>query len=132
MTKPTHIYIFDHNRRIYEDLTSFEKSQGRLYSNREIWRGHWRKLAVTGETSRSWLLQRGRETIRVPKRGHDQRNFAFSVDEIRLQEYREKWYLVEAALKKQPVEALKQIADMIGFEMPEPVWPARTPDDERI
>lgn len=132
MTKPTHIYIFDNNRRIYEDLTNGEKTQNRLYSNRMIWRACWVKCAVTGETSRSWVIQRGREVIKVPKRGHDPRFFAFSTDEIRLQEYYDKRSWIAEKLREQPADVIKKVADMIGFQMPEPVWPARYPVDERI
>ncbi|MHB1260364.1 MAG: hypothetical protein ACYC2H_01475 [Thermoplasmatota archaeon] len=119
--KPKFIYVFDPNRRVYEK---------NLYS-RPIWRGHWRKKPVIAETSRSWVLP-GYDHIKVPKRGHDPRKFAFTADEIRMQEYRQRVHLVLDALQIQSSEVIKQVADLIGFTMPEPVWPESVPEDERI
>lgn len=46
--RPEFIWIFDLNRRVYGRDKSVP-----------IWREHWSKRKVTGETSRSWIVDEG-------------------------------------------------------------------------
>lgn len=43
--RPTHVWVFDINRRVYPEGGGIGRSP--------IYREHWRKVAVTGQTSRS-------------------------------------------------------------------------------
>lgn len=65
-TRPTHAWVFDENFRFY-----------RVGESAPIWREHWRKMEVVGETSRSWILSDDRK---VPKKGG--RGIAFSEAEV--------------------------------------------------
>jgi hypothetical protein len=47
---PEFVYVFDANRRVYAN-----GSDGRA-TGAPIYREHWRKCKVVGQTSRSWIL----------------------------------------------------------------------------
>ncbi len=54
------VWVFDENRRIYRT-----NEKGESYGS-PIWREHWRKLKIVGETRVSWISSCG---DRVPKKG---------------------------------------------------------------
>jgi hypothetical protein len=103
---PTHVWIFDTNRRVYV------KGQPG-----PVWREHWIRYAVTGETSRSWLLEGGR---RAPKkRNRVQRGWiAFSEAEIDAAEWLQlhKYRIVRFVETCPDAETLQAIAKLIGYE----------------
>jgi hypothetical protein len=49
--KPTHVWVFDVNRRVYP------------------YRKHWVKHLIIGQTSRSWLIGPTWKPTKIPKRG---------------------------------------------------------------
>jgi len=60
MSIPEHVWVFDVNHRVYRDLTDADRAAGRFYaSGPPIYREHWRKRKVTGQTRLSWLLEHG-------------------------------------------------------------------------
>lgn len=106
--KPNHIWVFDINRRIYGP-----DNPG------PIWREHWKKCEVLGETSRSWILDRHGQ-IKVPKKRNEiqRRIFAFSESEIDDLEWVEKHkYKIarEVELSSNPA-VLRTIASLVGYK----------------
>jgi hypothetical protein len=59
-TKPTHVWLYDTNRRIYPEG-----------GGSPIWRKHWRRFEIVGETARSWLLDKPAPLGPVLQRGED-------------------------------------------------------------
>ena len=106
--KPTHVWIFDRNRRVYGE---------NKYS--PIWREHWRKLEITGETSRSWLAGSGYGQLKIPKKGPPNRNVAWSEAEIDSLEWdNETRHKIIRAVSYCTVDQLIQIAQIVGIEGP--------------
>lgn len=70
MFKKFDVWIFDENRRIY--------AKGKVSS--PIWREHWRKYEVIGETSRSWIV--GYYDTKIPKKNPDPDKYCFSLSEL--------------------------------------------------
>lgn len=109
--RPEFVWIFDINRRIYKP-----KEPGRLYSSGPpIWREHWRKRAITGETKRSWITEYGQK---IPKKDADPRAFCFSEEEID----RMAWIVDNRHRLARHIESLldfekmKQIAEIVGYQ----------------
>ena len=73
------VWLFDENNRVYA-----RDDKGRSLGGGPIWREHWRPVKIVGETSRSWITE---YRDKIPKKGHDQRKFAFTRDEIEEQAY---------------------------------------------
>ena len=112
--RPEFVWIFDINRRIYPP-----REPGRIFSGSPIWREHWRKRAITGETKRSWITECGQK---IPKRGAVPRSFCFSEEEID----RMAWVVDNRHRLARCVENLldfdkmKQIAEIVDYkEKPE-------------
>lgn len=61
--KPTHIWRMDLNRRVYP-----RDANGRA-TGCSIYREHWVKEEVLGETSRSWLIGYKHNPTKIPKSG---------------------------------------------------------------
>jgi hypothetical protein len=109
--RPNFVWIFDINRRVYAP-----KELGRLYSSGPpIWREHWRKCAITGETKRSWITEWGRK---IPKTGHDPRSVCFSEEEID----RMAWIVDNRHRLARYIESItdfdkmKQVAEIVGYQ----------------
>jgi hypothetical protein len=68
--KSTHVWVFDENYRVYPKKEPGQPSGGPIY------REHWVKREITGETSRSWLISEGWRTVKFPKRGASPRLWA--------------------------------------------------------
>lgn len=70
MKKPEFIWIFNCNRRVYSGKPGSRSSP--------IWREHWEKFSVTGETTRSWIVSRfddHKVPKKPPKNKWDARNY---------------------------------------------------------
>jgi hypothetical protein len=107
---PTHIWVFDRNRRVYP-----KKEPGQL-SKSPIYREHWVKHEIIGETNRSWLIDPWND-VKVPKRGADPRRFLFSEkdvdDNVWANDHR---YRIERLIPTLSPEKLRQVAELIGYE----------------
>lgn len=62
LTVGSALWIFDENRRVYPESPGGRRD----LSARPIWREHWRPVAITGATSRSWLIG-GRPPRKISK-----------------------------------------------------------------
>ena len=97
--KPTHVWIFDENRRV------------------SIWRDGWRRREITGETSRSWIVE-GYPELKIPKNPKTpQRHLAWSEKELDqlcwLHEHR---YRIIRNVEFLPAAELIKVASLIGYE----------------
>jgi predicted DNA-binding transcriptional regulator AlpA len=104
--KPTHVWIFDENRRVYGK----DRSE-------PIWREHWRRREITGETSRSWIVE-GYPELKIPKNSKTpQRHLAWSEKELDqlcwLHEHR---YRIVRDVESLPAAELIKVASLIGYE----------------
>lgn len=104
--KPAYVWIFNSNRRIYG-------------SNRSapIWREHWVRKEIIGETSRSWVLA-GYPELKIPKKSKTPlRHVAWSEKELDqlcwLHEHR---YQIVRNVERLPSAELIKIAKLIGYE----------------
>ena len=108
-SKPTHVWIFDYNRRVYREGNS----------SLPIWREHWRKLEITGETSRSWLAGSGYGQHKIAKKGPLNKHVAWSEAEIdKLEWENEMRHKIIRAAQLCTVDQLIQIAQIVGIEGP--------------
>lgn len=108
--KPTHVWIYDVNRRVYPR----DPETGRAYGS-PIWREHWRKHEITGETRVSFITKEGR---RIPKNPERQgRDIAWSEEMIELREWQEhhRWKVVNK-LQSCHLSVLLEVAELIGYE----------------
>jgi|LakMenE01Jun11ns_1017448.scaffolds.fasta_scaffold9240665_1 hypothetical protein len=109
--KPTHVWVFDINRRVYP-----VKAPGEI-SRSPIYREHWAKREIIGETTRSWLIGSTRWPVKVPKRGADHRRFLFNEkdvdDDVWANDHR---YRIERLIQTLSPEKLRQVAELIGYE----------------
>ncbi len=108
------VWYFDVNRRTYR------RESGRAVGG-PIWREHWGENAVTGETSRSWILSHGWHTNpsgRIPKKRVDFTRLAYSQDEIEeirwVEEHRH--YIGRKVHSLTDAAILKQVAELVGYE----------------
>jgi hypothetical protein len=111
--KPTHIWVFDRNRRIYPVTAPGELPLSRS----PIYREHWVKREIIGETTRSWLIGPTWSPVKVPKRGADHRRFLFNEkdvdDNVWVNDHR---YRIERLIPTLSPEKLRQVAELIGYE----------------
>jgi hypothetical protein len=109
--KPTHVWVFDCNRRVYP-----AKAPGEIGGS-PIYREHWVKREIIGETTRSWLIDSYNYTNKIPKRNADPRRFLFSEkdvdDNVWCNDHRYKIYRLIPTLSP---EKLRQVAELIGYE----------------
>lgn len=104
--KPTHVWIFNENHRVYGKDRSAP-----------IWREHWRRREITGETSRSWIVG-GYSELKIPKNPKTpQRHIAWSEKELdQLCWLREHRYRIVRSVESLPAAELIKIASLIGYE----------------
>jgi hypothetical protein len=111
--KPTHIWVFDFNRRVYPVTAPGELPLSRS----PIYREHWVKREIIGETTRSWLIGPTWSPVKVPKRGADHRRFLFSEkdvdDDVWVNDHR---YRIERLIPTLSPKKLRQVAELIGYE----------------
>ena len=101
MTNFPDVWYFDINRRVY-------RKGGR---GAPIWREHWRKLTIVGETSRSWVSSCGHK---VPKSGGQ--GYAFSqaeIDDAAL--LAQRWQIADKVRYVSDINLLKQIAKLVDY-----------------
>lgn len=115
MKRPTCIWRFDSNHRVYR-----QPEEGDVYGRGgPIWREHWVKFNVVGETSRSWLIGYSVERAqKVPKVGWDKGVFAFSEDEIDKAAwvYENAHRISHAVGIVKDYAILQQIAALVGYK----------------
>jgi hypothetical protein len=108
--KPTHVWVFDENRRVYPVTAPGEISGSPIY------REHWAKHLIIGETTRSWLIDPW-ERVKIPKRDADPRRFLFSEkdvdDNVWVNDHR---YRIQQLIPTLSPEKLRQVAELIGYE----------------
>lgn len=96
-------WVFDQNRRVYP---KGERGGG------PIWREHWRRVEIVGETSRSWVTECGRK---VSKKGGS--GISFSQEEIDqqawIQDNRHK--IGDRVERCRDFKVMKAIADLVGY-----------------
>ena len=102
------VWIFDINRRVYH---KDEKGYG---VGAPIWREHWCKHEIVGETKRSWILKYGKK---IPKSGG--RDIAFTEEEINraafIQDNRHK--IADAVRCITDYDTLKKVAEVAGWSL---------------
>ena len=105
-TKPTHVWVFNPHRRVYEKNRSAP-----------IWREHWVRKQIIGETSRSWIAEGG-PGLKIPKNPKTPlRHIAWSEKELDqlcwLNEHR---YRIVLNVESLPAAELIKVASLIGYE----------------
>lgn len=105
------VWIFDQNRRVYR------KNNKGISIGGPIWREHWGRRTVTGETSRSWIVDR----IKIPKtliRLPGGATFSFSEERINeLGWVEENRHPITVAIRRiEDPALLRQIAKLIGYK----------------
>lgn len=107
--KPTAVWVFDSNRRVYR-----RDEDGRPYGG-PIWREHWRRHEIVGETTRSWITKHG---TKIPKKGGY--GIAFTEEEIDRAAYIQdnRHRIADRVLRLDDHDTLKRIAELVGYEAP--------------
>jgi hypothetical protein len=109
--KPTHVWVFDENRRVYP------VNAPRKIGGSPIYREHWAKREIIGETLRSWLISEGWKTVKIPKSGADPRLFLFNEkdvdDNVWVNDHR---YRIQRLIPTLSPDQLRQVAELIGYE----------------
>ena len=99
-------WIFDENRRRYKTDEKGRSTGG------PIWREHWVKVEIVGETSRSWITNY--YDRKVPKKGG--RGYAFSEEDIDRMAFVEQRHAIGEAVKYcTDYETLRRIAEAVGY-----------------
>jgi hypothetical protein len=103
---PTHVWVFNYNRRVYGGDRSAP-----------IWREHWVRREIIGETSRSWIAK-GYPELKIPKNPKTPpRDIAWSEKELDwlcwLNDHR---YRIVRNVESLPAEKLIEVAILIGYE----------------
>lgn len=102
------VFVFDHNRRVYAKRPSGEFGGGPIY------REHFVKKTIIGETSRSWLLQHWPK--KIPKSTLAGVYTAEQVeDECWIDEHRCK--IVRALERTRDAKILRQVAELIDYKV---------------
>ena len=116
------VWIFDINHRVYAKSAEDIARHGRG----PIWREHWVKHTITGETSRSWLCGPSwkPDAIKVPKKGASAYSVAFSEEDIERRAWIERHAreLGEHVSRSQDYALLRHIADLVGYNGREGRW----------
>jgi hypothetical protein len=109
--RPEFIWFCDANNRVYEEGQSGP-----------VWRKHWRKLRVVGETRTSWLTDKywhvGRTQNRVPKNLAHSRYFSLTEAGIDDMAYiHDHAHKIAGAIHLiNDAAILRQVADLIGYK----------------
>jgi hypothetical protein len=106
------IWIFDENRRVYP-----KDASGRTpFGGSPIWREHWVKVEVIGETRVSWVVQWYGE-LKVPKKGANPARFAFSLEDIERRTFvvENRHGIADAVGRLGDFDKLKAVAELVGY-----------------
>ncbi len=109
MSEKKYIWRFNINRRVYSE-------NGRKFSGSgPIWREHWEKFEVIGETTRSWLCGHKFNPIKVSKKG-PWMGIAFSEEEVDgLSWVNDHAYRISEEVRRLPLEKLRAVAELIDY-----------------
>lgn len=101
------VWIFNQNRRVYVK-----------HQSGPIWREHWEKKSVLGETSRSWLVGREYEQIKIPKKGPQPWGVCWSEEEVTRRAYvNDNAYKISDLVRRiDDCDTLKKVADLVGYQ----------------
>ena len=111
MSRPEFVWVFDQNHRVYR-----KPEPGDIWAKGgPVWREHWRKYPVVGETRLSWILS---IHTKVPKKNPSPRAFAFSEAQIDELEWLEvhRYKVADRVQKIDDPALMKQVAALIGYE----------------
>lgn len=102
-------FIFDINRRVYERDEKGHAKGGPTF------RGHFVSVKITGETSRSWITNHW--DMKVPKK--DPFSVLYTENMIDEAEWisEHRYRISEAVRRIEKGDILKQIAELIGYEV---------------
>lgn len=108
------LWQFDMNRRVYR-----KDANGRSVGG-PIWREHWRKVFIVGETRVSWLvgpyLDRPDLSDKLPKRSFPG-GYATSEEDINRRSWVvENQHKIAEAIRALGYDKLKAVAVLIGFD----------------
>lgn len=109
MTAPEYIWIYDSNRRSYVD-----ENGNKTHS--PVYRYSWMKHKVTGETTRSWLLEYGQK---APKKPNQWQRDSYAYSEQELEDFiwvNDKALEIAAIVRKADAQTLRKVAEVIGYE----------------
>ena len=127
--RPEAVWIFEENKRVYPPGSGLSASP--------IWRKHWDRREIIGETSRSWLIGPAWAPTKIAKKLRSdptRRHVAFSEAEIDLFEWahhaRAEVYRRATQSLSIPLADLVPLADSLGVEVPEFVRSAIAPPEE--
>lgn len=101
------VWVFDINLRKYR-----RDENGRSVGG-PIWREHWQRQEIVGETRRSWITNYGKK---IPKAGA--RGIAFSEEEIEREAFvHENSHKIAFEVQQiKDHELLKKVAELIGYK----------------
>jgi hypothetical protein len=99
------VWVFNINCRVYR-----RDAEGKAYGG-PIWREHWMKREVVGQTRQSWITSTG---LKVPKSGGS--GIAFSEEEIDRLAYVEgnRRQLAERVRRLSDYDTIKKIEELLG------------------
>lgn len=110
--QPTHVWVFDPSRRIYRERTAAERAAGQLWaSGGPIWREHWIRRTVTGQTRLSWVLEGG-EKVRKDAHGVVTSEAALD-DRCYLHDHRHQ--IAEAVRDLRDADTLRAVAALVAY-----------------
>jgi hypothetical protein len=111
------VWVFDENHRVYRDGKSAP-----------VWREHWRRKQVKGETSRSWVVGDGDRRYgglklakaEVVAGTYDRSVIALSEQDIDRAEWvRENRYIISGVIDRlNDYYILQQVAMIVGYKEP--------------
>ncbi len=109
------VWLFDENHRVYT-----ERKKGGL-SGRLIWREHWRKYEIVGETTQSWLIgYNSFVRVKIPKKKPREKDWlvAFSQAEIdeRVWLHDNAYFLGEFVGRLTDHALLREVAAKVGYK----------------
>ena len=110
-------WFFDVNRRVYR-----KDANGRSMAG-PIWAEHWREYAITGETSRSWIVGNAEyEQAKLPKNQVRWSGYVLNREAIEFSVWvhNHAHRICEKVRGTSDYATLRQIAALIGYEQSEP------------
>jgi hypothetical protein len=101
------VWYYDENYRVYQDDNGNKTSSPNA-------KFHWRELAVTNETSRSWVLANG---VKIPKNKPLPYGYAADIEEVNDRVWMSRnSYKISEKVHSVDVIKMRKIAELIGYE----------------